>query len=70
MDEVNENFLKFKEEEGFQTILVGQAERDSKSKNGQNDFISIIHIGLVSVLKVDIQTADWLLSYVVLTTGV
>jgi hypothetical protein len=56
--------LKFKEEEDFQTIIWGQAERDSKSKDGQIDFISILRIGLISVLKVDRQTADWLLSYI------
>jgi hypothetical protein len=53
--EVKENFLKIKEEEDFQTIPLGQAEKDSKSKNGQIDFISILCIGLVSVLKVDSQ---------------
>jgi len=64
MDEVKKNFLKFNEEEDFLTKQPGQAEKDSKSKDSQNAFLSILRIGLVNVLKIDSQTADLLLGYI------
>ena len=72
LEDLKSDLIKFQKEEDLKPVEPLSSEREcwrpSKSNekdedkpNAENIFISMLHIGLVQNLKVDAQSADWLL---------
>ena len=72
LEDLKRDLIKFQKEEDLQPVEPSRSEGDcgrpgkSNEKDGdkpdeENIFISMLRIGLVEILKVDAQTADWLL---------